>query len=171
MKTYLSRSEAVKKYNVSMAKLRGWEKKGKLHRVDTYRTDRESNRAGAPVQWVYDEEELEALTKMSALKPSVPRNLERKIFTLLVKGLNVIDIVHQTKLPVHEVQRIRDIYANETGGMFLSGNIIKEVRHLGFMVDQPGDFPRVMGRLLAAAREQNRLLDLAERSGFQVPRK
>lgn len=126
MKTYLSRREAAQKYDVSIAKLRRLEETGKLLRIDASDVERNKKGLGAAAKWVYDEDQLEALVvEASPPKQFVPRNRETQVLDMLVENKNVIEIARQTKLPVKEVQRLRDIYERETQGMFLPGPVVE----------------------------------------------
>ena len=128
MKTYLSRREAAAKYNVSIAKLRRLEETGKLRRIDATDVERNTKGLGAAAKWVYDEDQLMTLVGASPSNHIVPRNRETQVLDMLVEGKNVIEIARQTKLPVREVQQLRDIYERETQGMFLPGPVVAAIR-------------------------------------------
>ena len=134
MKTHLSRREAAQKYNVSIAKLRRLEENGKLLRIDSSDIERNKKGLGATAKWVYDEEQLGMLVgEASSSKHIVPRNRETQVLDMLVEHKNVIEIARQTKVPLRDVQELRDIYARETQGMFLPGPVVETLRSaIGF---------------------------------------
>lgn len=148
MKTYLSRRDAAQKYNVSIAKLQRWEEKGSLHRIDAYLVDQNRRDAGSSVQWVYDEDEVRALAETSPSKHIVTRNLDAKVFELFDAGKNVVEVVRQTKLPVKEVQKLREIYDRETGSLSLPGPVVAEMEAHRFSRKCPEQWPKVVGRLV-----------------------
>ena len=118
MKTYLSRCNAAQKYNVSIAKLRRLEEKGLLLRIDANDVEQNPKGFGAAAKWVYDEDQLRKLVETSPSNHIVRRNRVTEVLKMLLEDQNVIEIARQTKLPVKEVQQIRDIYERETQGMF-----------------------------------------------------
>lgn len=148
MKTYLSRREAAQKYNVSIARLRRCEESGKLHRIDAQLVDQNKSDTGAAVQWVYDEDEVRALAETSPSKHIVPRNKDAKVFELFDAGKNVVEVVRYTKLPVKEVQKLREIYDRETGSLSLPGSIVAELVAHRLSRKHPEQWPKVIGRLI-----------------------
>jgi len=155
MKTYVSRREAAQKYKVSIAKLRRWEEKGALRRIDAKRAEPNTKRAGTAVQWVYDEEQLRALVEALPSKHIVPRNRETEVFELLNRGRNVIEIACQTKLPVKEVQRLRDTYLYETKGLYLPPHIVARMAEMRVDIPTAEAVAATMERLYKIARQEN----------------
>jgi hypothetical protein len=148
MKTYLSRRDAAQKYDVSIGKLRRWEEKGSLHRIDAYLVDQNKNHTGSVVQWVYDEEEVRALAENSPSKHVVARNHDAKVFELFDAGKNVVEVVRHTKLPVKEVQKLREIYDKETGSLSIHGSIVAEMEDHRLSRKHPEQWPKVIGRII-----------------------
>ncbi|MBK9263134.1 MAG: hypothetical protein IPM54_25435 [Polyangiaceae bacterium] len=156
MKTYLTRREAAQKYKVSIAKLRRWEAKGSLRRIDAYRVDHKTNKAGPAIQWVYDEAEIEKLVQTSPPSLERPRNVtEAKVFDLFARGKNLVDVVRQTKLPLKSVRMLRDAYVQETGGMFVPEYVLRAIRKLGIQVESPEEIYIRLELLLKGYRQAN----------------
>lgn len=145
MTTYLSSRDAKLKYGVSVAKL---VRHGRIRRIRVGSVPYKSGRAGPPVRWVYDENEIQAYAG-TAPKTSqvVSRKQERKALELFAKGENVIEVVFQTKLPLHQVQRLRDAYNQETGGLYLPPHVVARIVALRIAVPTAESVADIIERL------------------------
>jgi len=129
---YISRPDAARKFKVSSTKLRRLEKSNALRR---YRADDVGfPTKGLPgLKWVYLVADLHEMFPERSHNVA-QRHRQTVVFNLLAHGINVIDIVRKTKLPVKEIQALRDIYVRERHGLFLPGDVVMRLRDLGFDV-------------------------------------
>jgi hypothetical protein len=162
MTTYLSSRDAKLKYGVSVAKL---VRHGRIRRIRVGSVPYKSGRAGPPVRWVYDENEIQAYAG-TAPKTSqvVSRNQERQALEMFAQGENVIDVVFQTKLPLQQARDLRDAYNRETGGLYLPPHVVARILDLRFELPKPESVAEIIERLSKRLRQETEWRFAAEKA-------
>jgi hypothetical protein len=148
---YISRSEAERKYRISTPRLRQLEKKGKLVAIDASTVPYnppQKTRGGSAVKVVYEEAQVAHFGKKRANKRFAPRVcIAPLVFDMLAAGSDVTDIVIQLRVDLDTVQRLRDTYVREKGGIWIPGTLVQALRDLGFD-PRPDNFVEVVRGLL-----------------------
>jgi hypothetical protein len=125
-------------YSITLGTLKKWEKNGELKVYDADLVDYDRvNRAGARVQWVYDQEQLDRVVKKFAEQPSLPQKTEAKILDMFSEGKSVEQVVRKTRLSKKTVESYQEWYISETESLLVPAPIMRKIRALGCRVKTP----------------------------------
>jgi hypothetical protein len=154
---FISRSEAEKKFKISIPRLRQLERQGKIKAIDAstveYEQRKKGRNAGPTVKVVYDEAQIAALKAKTKSEPRFarPQRRDALVFDMLAEGIDVPDIVRKLRLDLALVLRLRDTYAKEKDGIVVPGKARRLARENGFDL-RPDNIVDILIRLLEYGR-------------------
>lgn len=154
---FISRAEAERKFKISAERLRKLEKRGKLKAYDPskvgYEQPKKGRHSGPKVKVVYDEAHVADLVGKTGSDMRFVRRLRRDalVFDMLKEGIDVPDIVMQTRLDLPVVKQLRDEYVREKDGFVVPGEVRRLAREHGFEIG-PHNLVDVFVRLLEYGR-------------------
>lgn len=152
VRVWLTRNEVLARLRISYSRLLTYERYGwltKYRAADVGYRSRGGNHGGRPPAVVYDLRQVDDIGRRRRIMRRA--SAAQRAFAAFDRGQGVVQVVVELGIDPDLARDLYRDYAIAAGGVYLPGELVDELRRLGFDVTA-ATFPDVVRNLLAAAR-------------------